>query len=61
VCVGDCSGMGTVAMTDLITLVNIALGTAQPAACANGLPIGGEIDIAAIIGAVNNALNGCAR
>jgi hypothetical protein len=58
-CVGDCSGTSTVAINDLITLVNIALGTAQPSACANGVPSGGEVNIALIIKAVNNALNGC--
>ena len=59
-CVGDCDGTDTVAINDLITLVNIALGTAQPSACPNGgLPIGGEVDVAVIIQAVNNALNGC--
>ena len=59
-CVGDCEGADTVAINDLITLVNIALGTAQPSACPNGgLPLGGEVDVAVIIQAVNNALNGC--
>ena len=59
-CVGDCSGTATVAIDDLVTLVNIALGTAQPSACPNGgLPLGGEVDVAVIIQAVNNALNGC--
>ena len=47
-------------INDLITLVNIALGTAQPSACPNGdLPLGGEVNVAVIIQAVNNALNGC--
>jgi len=50
----------TVAINDLITLVNIALGTAEPVACAGGgLPIGGEVDVAVIMEAVNNALSGC--
>jgi hypothetical protein len=57
VCVGDCGGTQTVAITDLITLVNIALGTAELAACPNGLP--GDVDITTILQAVNNALNGC--
>jgi photosystem II stability/assembly factor-like uncharacterized protein len=60
VCVGDCRGTHTVAINDLITLVNIALGTAQPGACSDGgRPIGGAIDIAVIMEAVNNALHGC--
>jgi hypothetical protein len=58
-CVGDCEGTGTVALDDLVTLVNIALGTTQPEAYANGLPIGGEVPIAVIIQAVNHALHGC--
>jgi hypothetical protein len=59
-CVGDCAGADTVAINDLVTLVNIALGTTQPSACPNGgLPLGGEVDVAVIIQAVNNALNGC--
>jgi hypothetical protein len=57
-CVGDCGGTGTVAINDLITLVNIALGT-PPSACPHGVPSGGEVNIALIIKAVNNALKGC--
>ncbi|HXQ23872.1 MAG TPA: hypothetical protein VN812_19485 [Candidatus Acidoferrales bacterium] len=61
VCVGDCGGTHTVAVNDIITLVNIALGVLQPVACANGgLPIGGDVDITVIVQAVNNALKGCA-
>ena len=44
---------------ELITLVNIILGSAQPSACAHGVPDGAAVDIALIIQAVNNALNGC--
>ncbi len=59
-CVGDCTGTQTVAVNDVITLVNIALGNAQPAACSNGgLPLGGDVNVAVIIQAVKNALNGC--
>ena len=60
VCVGDCNGTHTLAINDIITLVNIALDIAQPAACSNGgLPLGSEVDVAVMIQAVNNALNGC--
>ena len=59
VCTGDCSGTFTVAINDLITLVNIALSTAQPSACTHGIPDGAVVDIALIIQAVNHALNGC--
>ena len=48
-----------VTIGELITLVNIALGSAQPSACAHGIPNGAAVDIALIIQAVNNALNGC--
>ena len=58
-CVGDCTGTHTVAINDLITLVNIALGTAQPSACRSGVASGAEVTVAMIIQAVNNALNGC--
>jgi hypothetical protein len=58
--VGDCGGTNTVAINDLVTLVNIALGSAQPWACPDGgLPLGGEVDVAVIIQAVHNALTGC--
>jgi hypothetical protein len=58
-CVGDCDGSGEVTVNELIIMVNIALGTGQPSACPNGIPSGGSVDIALIIQAVNNALNGC--
>jgi hypothetical protein len=59
-CVGDCRGTHTVAVNDVITLVNIALGSAQPAACSDGgLPLSREVTIAIITEAVNNALTGC--
>jgi photosystem II stability/assembly factor-like uncharacterized protein len=58
-CIGDCSGTSTVAISDLVTLVNMALGDAQ-AACPNGVPSGAEVTVALIIQAVNDALNGCA-
>ena len=59
-CVGDCDGGSVVTIDELITLVNIALGTAPPSACADGVPHGAAVDIALIIRAVNNTLNGCA-
>jgi hypothetical protein len=58
-CVGDCGSVGTVAINNIITLVNIALGTAEPLACPHGVPSGTEVTVAVIIQAVNNALNGC--
>jgi hypothetical protein len=58
-CVGDCSGRHTVTVNDVIMLVNIALGTAQPSACPDGVPSGTDVNVALIIQAVNNALNSC--
>ena len=59
-CVGDCNGDGTVAINELITGVNIALGSLPVSACeaidANG---NGEVAINELIAAVNNALSGC--
>jgi len=57
-CIGDCEGTQTVAVNDLITLVNIALGTSQSSACPHGIP-SDTVTITLIIQAVNNALNGC--
>jgi hypothetical protein len=56
-CIGDCAGRARVAIGDLITLVNVALGNAPSSACPNGIP--SRVDIALLIQAVNNALNGC--
>jgi CSLREA domain-containing protein len=58
-CVGDCDGGSTVTIGELITLVNIILGIAQPAACVHGIPDGATVNIALIIQAVNNSLSGC--
>ncbi len=59
-CVGDCNGNGTVAINELITGVNIALGNAPVSACpsfdANN---NGQVGINELIQGVNNALNGC--
>jgi hypothetical protein len=58
-CVGDCGGTHTVGVNDVITLVNIALGNDQPAACLHGLPDGAAVDVALIIRAVSSVLYGC--
>jgi hypothetical protein len=49
-----------VTIGELITLVNLLLGSVQSDACAHGVPDGATVDIALIIRAVNNALSGCA-
>jgi Concanavalin A-like lectin/glucanases superfamily len=58
--VGDCDGGGDVAVSELITMVNIALGSADPGACAQGDSNGdGRITIDEIVAAVNQAVKGC--
>lgn len=60
-CAGDCNGNGAVAINELITGVNIALGNTEVGACqamdGNG---NGVVAINELIAAVNRALNGCA-
>jgi cysteine-rich repeat protein len=59
-CPGDCNGDGTVAINELITGVNIALGSASVSSCPSVAVSGdGTVAINEIISAVNNALNGC--
>ena len=58
-CSGDCNGDGQVSVDELVTLVDTALGSAQPSACPMGRPDDTEIDIAFLVDAVGNALNGC--
>ena len=60
ICTGNCDGAGSVVINELITLINIALGTLAPSACAQGIPAGASVDISMLIRAVGNALNGCA-
>jgi len=58
-CAGDCDGGGSVAIDELVTLVNIALGTAAPEACPSGIPAGAPVDIALLVRSVRGALEGC--
>jgi len=58
-CIGDCRGTATVVISDLVTLVHIALGGARPAACGYGVPSGTDRSVALLVRAVNNALSGC--
>jgi hypothetical protein len=58
-CVGDCAGIQSVSVSDLIILVNIALGTADASACQEGIPAGTQVDIALLMQAVTHLLNGC--
>jgi hypothetical protein len=59
VCVGDCDASGEVTVDELVTMVNIALGSADASACPNGVPSGESVDVALIIKAVGNALAQC--
>ena len=60
-CSGDCNGDGAVTVNELITMVNIALGSAASSACSAGDANGdGEITVNEIVAGVNHALSGCA-
>jgi hypothetical protein len=60
VCIGDCNGDNMVAINELITGVNIALGSTPLEQCPSFDADGnGEVGINELITAVNNALNGC--
>ena len=60
VCVGDCNGDGAVAINELITGVNIALGSANVSACSSfDVNKDGSVAINELISGVNNALGGC--
>ena len=59
-CAGDCNGDGSVAINELITGVNIALGSTTVASCPSFDRNGdGEVAINELIAAVNAALAGC--
>ena len=59
-CVGDCGGDKQVTVDELLTMVNIALGSTAVSECMAGDPGGdGAITIEEILAAVNVALNGC--
>ena len=58
-CTGDCNGDGMVAISELITGVNIVLGASPVSACSAFADTTGVVDIARLITGVSNALNGC--
>lgn len=59
-CVGDCNGDGRVAVNELITGVNIALGLAPVDQCPSfDANMSSTVSVNELIIAVNNALNGC--
>jgi hypothetical protein len=59
-CAGDCDGSGTVAINEIITCVNIALGSAPVSSCM-ACDVNGDsmVGINELIQAVNAALVGC--
>jgi len=58
-CVGDCDSSGDVTVNELITLVDIDLGTTDASACSHGISSGVSVDITLIIQAVGYALTQC--
>ena len=59
-CVGDCGGDGMVSISDLVTGVNIALGSLPITACpAFDCQNNGMVPINCLVQGVNNALGGC--
>ena len=57
---GDCTGDGQVAIDELVTLVNIALGRTSITECGSGDASGdSQITVDELTGAVNVALEGC--
>jgi hypothetical protein len=59
-CVGDCHDDGAVTVDELLTMVNIALGSADPTTCLAGdANADGQITVDEIIRGVNDALNNC--
>jgi predicted outer membrane repeat protein len=59
-CVGDCDGHGSVTVDEILTMVNIALGSTRVDDCLAGDVNGdGQITVDEILAAVNKALRGC--
>lgn len=59
-CVGDCNGDGAVSIADLITAVNISLGSSAVSACvAVDRNLDGLVSISELIAAVGHGLRGC--
>lgn len=58
-CEGDCDGGDAVSVSELVALVNIALGKADASACMSGVPSDTRVDIALLVRAVGHALATC--
>lgn len=61
VCTGDCNDDGTVTIDDLITVVNVSLGSMPMSACAeaDNAPTDGRVAIDEVIQSVRGSLFGC--
>jgi hypothetical protein len=60
-CVGDCDGNGSVSVGELVTGVNIALGSQSVDRCRAFDSSGNQrVEISELVAAVNRALGGCA-
>ena len=59
-CLGDCNEDGQVTVDEIVTLVNIALGSTSISMCPNGdFDGGGTVTVDEIVTALNFALDGC--
>jgi hypothetical protein len=58
-CAGDCDGNDRITVDEIVTLVNVALGTTAARSCPNSVPDSTEIDVTFVVRAVHNALTGC--
>ena len=58
-CWGDCDGDSSVMVNELVTVVQVALGSAGPSECSAGIPPTVEVDIVVALRAVYNALDAC--
>jgi hypothetical protein len=59
-CAGDCDGSGDVGISELVTCVNVALGSAELSSCpACDLDNSGDVQINELVTAVNAALSAC--
>lgn len=58
-CVGDCNGDAAVTIDELLSMVNIALGSGSSPCAAGDANADGEITIDEILMAVNAALTAC--
>jgi len=59
-CTGDCNGDGKVTVDELLTMVNVALGSGDVTSCTAGdSVVDGRITVDELVEAVGNALNGC--